>query len=94
MAAGDIIKIDSTTTTATLASELIEFIRVIRKAIEMAEQVKGTMDHMTAAQIEEMFGLAAGNGATIQTLVTGSRSAVRSASTLEIIDRVRPGINV
>ena len=34
MAVGDIIRVDNSTTTATLANELIEFIRVVRKAIE------------------------------------------------------------
>ncbi len=87
MAVGDFIKVDNTVTTAALANDLLSFVRVLRKVIEDAEKVKGIMDHMTTAQIETQFGVT-GNGATVQTLVQGCRSAVRSASTLEIIDRL------
>lgn len=93
MAVGDIIKVDASTTTATLAHELIEYSRVVRKATELGDQIKGTMDHMTTAQIEEMYGLSAGNGAVVQSLVTGTRGSIKSATTSEFIDRVRPGVN-
>ena len=88
MAVGDFIKVDTSVTTAVQAPDLLRFIRSIRQVVEEADKVKGMMDHMTTAQIETQYGLAAGQGATVQTLVTGSRAAVRSASTLEIIDRV------
>lgn len=87
MAVGDFITVDNITTTATLANDLISYVKLLRRVIEESEKHKGIMDHMTTAQIETKYGVT-GNGATVQALVQGCRSAVRSASTLEIIDRV------
>lgn len=87
MAVGDFITIDNSTTTATFANELISFVRLMRRVIEEAEKHKGIMDHLTTLQIETKYGVT-GNGATVQTLIQGCRSAVRSATTLETIDRL------
>lgn len=100
MATRDGIKIDAGLTTAKYAPDLIRMISLLRETINQVEKVKGIMDHNTDGSsnyvdIETLFGLSfvnggasAGTGAIVYALVAGSRSAVRSPSTLEIIDRV------
>ena len=87
MAAGDYVKIDTSITTATQADELIQFIESIRTVINLAERVNGRMSHMSPVQIEAAYGVDAGLGSALATLVTSCRAAVRSASTLNIIDQ-------
>ncbi len=88
----DFITIDTSTTTAKFATDLIRFKDVLREVIERADKLRGIMDHLNNGadftQIEQKFGLAVGQGTTINTFITNCRSAVRSASTLEFIDRV------
>ena len=92
MAVNDFIRIDQTVTTSTNAGDLVNMIKTLRKIIEQVEQVKGIMDHQTNGTVfttlETMFGLPAGGGTIVYNLVVGCRAAVRSPSTLEMIDRV------
>lgn len=87
MAQGDYVKIDTSTTTASLSSDLIAMVEDIRKVINQVEKVTGAFSNMTDAVIEAEYGLPTGKGAAIRTLVASCRSAVRSAATLGIIDQ-------
>lgn len=84
----DYVQITTSVVTATQASELLQFIEAIRTVINLAERVNGRMSHMSGTQIEQAYGLSvAGQGAALATLIGNCRSAVRSASTLAIIDQ-------
>lgn len=90
--ANDFIHPDTSITTTTHGQRLIQFVDLLRRVINAADELKGIMDHMTDdvtfTTIETRFGLAVGQGTTVRTLVTNCRSAVRSPSTLEAVDRI------
>ena len=90
--ANDFIHPDMNITTATHAARLIDFVNGLRRTIEAAENLRGVMDHMTSGAdyttIETRFGLTPGQGAIVYGLIVGCRAAVRSASSLETIDRI------
>jgi hypothetical protein len=92
----DYIVVDSSTTTAKFARDLINFTRSLRSAIDQLDAVKAVMDHsnngVSFTQIETLFGLASGQGQTVYDLVNGTRLALsgsaQNSNALALIDRV------
>ncbi len=86
--ARDYIKVDTSITTAVRASDLKEFLRVIRQAYDKGIFLKQTMDHMTDgsnfADIETYFGLPAGSGQTVYNLVNNSIGAAAKNLTEQV----------
>lgn len=76
MAVNDYIKIDTNTTTAIHAGKLKEGVRQLRNAIDTLIFIRKMMEHMTDESdftlIETLFGLDAGKGATVYSLVNGA----------------------
>lgn len=74
--ARDFIKIDTTTTTATQASLLKNYVATLRQAYELGQRIKAIMihnnDNTVFTDIEALFGLPAGKGQTVFDLVNGS----------------------
>ncbi len=74
--ARDFIKIDTTTTTATQAPLLKNYVATLRQAYELGVRVKSIMSHnndgSVFTDIEALFGLPAGKGQIVFDLVNGS----------------------
>ena len=74
--ARDFIKIDTTTTTATQAALLKNYVSTLRSAYELGTRVKAIMQHnhdgTVFTDIEALFGLPAGKGQIVYNLVNGS----------------------
>lgn len=74
--ARDFIKIDTTTTTATQASLLKNYVATLRQAYELGTRVKAIMQHnndgSVFTDIETLFGVPTGKGQTVFDLVNGS----------------------
>lgn len=74
--ARDFIKIDTSTTTATHASELLQFKNVLRDAYQRGKKIIAVMGHnndgSNFADIEALFGLPAGKGQAVFNLVNGA----------------------
>lgn len=92
MAARDFIKIDLTTTTATKAPMLAEYIRVLRQTIDLGDRLKAIMDHNTDGtvftDIEGLFGVPAGTGQTVYNAVVGAVAGVKSADARTVTERI------
>lgn len=94
--AQDFIRVDTSISTATYASHLLSLINQTRSLIDLAEKLKGIMDHNIAASdytdVESLFGLTVGNGSPVYNLVAGSLAAMKgtaqSSDALTLIDRV------
>lgn len=92
----DFIVVDSTTTTAKFAHDLITLTRQLRETVDRLDFVKAVMDHSNTGsnftQIETLFGLPSGQGQTVYDLVNGTRMAIagtaQNANALSLIDRV------
>lgn len=87
MAARDYIKIDRANTTAIHASKLLNYIRVIRNAWELSKEIQGIMDHnndgTNYSDLEGLFGLPVGSGATVQGLVAAALADVAAKNLTE-----------
>jgi hypothetical protein len=74
--ARDFIKVDASKTTATYAAELLRYKELLRQAYDQGKKVLAVMGHLNDgsnfADIELLFGLAAGTGQTVFDLINGS----------------------
>src|SRR5262245_64996144 len=74
--ARDFIRIDRTTTTATQANLLLDYVAQMRRAYELGVKIKAIMDHnndgTSFADIEVLFGIPDGKGQTVYDLMNGS----------------------
>lgn len=74
--ARDFIKVDTSTVTATHASELVQFKNVLRDAYERGKKILAVMGHnndgSNFSDIEALFGLPAAKGQTVFNLVNGA----------------------
>lgn len=92
----DFIKVDQTIATAKFASHLVECVRTFRSAVDKLDHVKDIMEHSNDGAdftgIEELFGLALGEGQTVYDLINGTYLAVTGAAqnsnTMSLISRV------
>lgn len=81
--ARDFIKVDRTISTATHAQALVSFKDTLRSALEQGEKVLAIMTHnqdgSNFADLEALFGLAAGKGQTVFNLVNGAVGSMKAA---------------
>jgi len=90
------IRVDRTTTTAVYAGELLSLTTLLRNAINQVAKVKGIMDNNWAASdyadLETLFGVPVGSGASVYALVRDSQKALlgtaQDASATVLIDKV------
>jgi hypothetical protein len=77
----DFIDVDTSTTVARYAPDLLQLRNAVRDVIERASKLKGIMDHNTAAgdftDIERLFGLGVGEGTLVYGFVSGMLQAMR-----------------
>jgi hypothetical protein len=89
MAARDYIKIDRTTITAVHANLLTSYISSVRSAYEMGKRIVGISDHnndgTNYTDVETLFGLPTGTGATVMALVA---AAIKDADAKALTERV------
>jgi hypothetical protein len=74
--AGDYIKIDRITSTATHSTLMLQFVAQLRSAYETGQRVKAIMNHNhdgnDFAALEALFGIPSGQGQTVFDLVNGA----------------------
>lgn len=74
--ARDFIKIDTSTTTATQAADLKQFVTVLRDAYQRGKKILAVMGHnndgTVFTDIEALFGLPASKGQTVFNLINGA----------------------
>ncbi len=84
----DFIHVDTTTTTATKARELLDLQRKLKDAYQQAQYVLALMGHMNNGSdfslIETRFGLEAGKGQTVFDLVNGTKGSMEG--TFQVAD--------
>ncbi len=73
------IKVDRTTTTATHAQKLLDYVNTLRSAYDKGVFIKAIMDNSTDGvdftSIESLFGVPTGQGTNVYTLLGSSLTA-------------------
>ena len=81
--ARDFIKVDTTTTTATHAPDLLEYKNLLRAAYQKGKHVLAIMNHNNDGSVwtdvEALFGLPTGKGQTVYDLMNGSVGSMEGA---------------
>lgn len=79
-------------TTKRLGSNLRRAVDVLRDALDQLNKVKNIMDTQVDGTdysvVEAQFGLPAGNGAAVYSLVTGALTAIDVAAVRKSLDRL------
>lgn len=92
--ARDFILINQDTATSrTQSNNLVNYIAMLRRVIDLGNEVKDVFDHNVAApnfdDIEPLFGVATGQGELVYNLVLGSVSELEADSNVgQILGRV------
>lgn len=90
--ARDFIKVDVTNTAATKASFLVQYIGVLRQAMDLGDRLKSMMDHNTDGtvftDIEALFGVPAGSGSVVYNAVVGAVAGVKSNDAKTVTERI------
>lgn len=82
--AKDFIKIDRTIAAATQSGALADYVRAFRNTLEAGARIKAVMEHNSSgsdfADVEALYGLAAGKGEAVYNLVAGSVGALNGTA--------------